>query len=198
MIGDEAAAELLAHQAMEPLYRFCLYRVGGRRELCEDVVQETLVRAIRDIHKYEPLRAEGDIFPWLTGLARNEIRRALAQLATQSKVQGARSLDHLWTRIDQELLHIYSRLDDAPLEEAQIDREETRQMVGATMAQLPNRYRAALEAKYVQGQSVRDIAEAGGESEKAVESLLTRARLAFRETFLAIARNVSVDDREMA
>ncbi len=40
------------------------------------------------------------------------------------------------------------------------DREETREMVNATMAQLPPHYREALEAKYVSGQTVRDMAAA--------------------------------------
>ncbi len=59
-------------------------------------------------------------------------------------------------------------------------------MVNATMAQLPAKYREALEAKYVAGKSVRDIAAALRISEKAVESQLTRARKAFRATFTAL------------
>jgi DNA-directed RNA polymerase specialized sigma24 family protein len=51
-------------------------------------------------------------------------------------------------------------------------------------------YRETLEAKYVLGQSVRDIAAALEISEKAVESQLTRARKAFRATFLALTRNL--------
>ncbi len=72
-------------------------------------------------------------------------------------------------------------------------REETREMVGATMSQLPRHYREALEAKYVAGKSVRDIAAALAISEKAVESQLTRARKAFRATFVALARNLNVE-----
>ena len=40
-----------------------------------------------------------------------------------------------------------------------------------------------LRAKYLDGRSVADIAAAGGETPKAVESLLTRARQAFRDAY---------------
>ena len=60
-----------------------------------------------------------------------------------------------------------------------------------TMSQLPSQYRLALEAKYVAGKSVREIARALTMTEKGVESQLSRARRAFRETFLALAANLN-------
>src|SRR5947209_2551650 len=54
--GDAVALADLASAALGPLYRFCYYRLGRRRELCEEVVQETLVRAIRELDRYEPDR----------------------------------------------------------------------------------------------------------------------------------------------
>ena len=44
-------------------------------------------------------------------------------------------------------------------------------------------YEAVLRAKYLDGASVADIARSRGESVKATESLLTRAREAFRAVF---------------
>ena len=74
--GDATAIKALTDEILPPLYRFCLYRVGRNRHLCEEVVQETLLRALRTLSRYDPARATGNIFPWLTGLARNEITRA--------------------------------------------------------------------------------------------------------------------------
>jgi RNA polymerase sigma-70 factor (ECF subfamily) len=48
---------------------------------------------------------------------------------------------------------------------------------------LPDHYESVLRAKYLDGRSVAEIALQRGESEKAVESLLTRARAAFREAY---------------
>ena len=95
--GDGGAVDALARSAIGPLYRFCFYRLGGNGHLTEEVVQETLVRVIRDLEKYDPARAKGNIFAWLTGLARNEIRRALG------REDGAVSLQTLWDKLDDDL-----------------------------------------------------------------------------------------------
>jgi RNA polymerase sigma-70 factor (ECF subfamily) len=187
LTGEADAVTSLVEAALEPLYRFCLYRVGQNRHLCEEVVQETLLRAIRDLAQYEPGRAGNNIFPWLTGLARNEIHRVL------NREKAVVSLETLWAKMDRELLALYERLDSEPFGAEVLQREETRELVNMTMSQLPSHYREALEAKYVSGQSVRDLAASWSLSEKAVESQLTRARKAFRATFLALSRNLGVD-----
>lgn len=187
LAGDPSAVKALAEAALAPLYSFCLYRVGRDGHLCEEVVQETLVQAIRKLGDYDPNRCEGNVFGWLAGMARNEIRRVL------SRRKAAVSLNALWERMDKELLEVYARLEGDELGEEVLRRQETQHMVNATMSQLPPHYREALEAKYVLGRSVRDIAEAVELSEKAVESLLTRARSAFRATFLALARNLGIE-----
>lgn len=182
--GESEAVETLAEEMLGPLYRFCLYRLGRDRHLCEDVVQETLLSAIDGLDRYDPGRSGGNIFPWLTGLARNEIRRALA-----GRKEGV-SLEVLWTQMDKQLLEFYTRLDEQPFGEELLARDETRELVNAAMSQLPPRYGQALENKYVFGQSVREIAADQRISEKAVESLLSRAREAFRTAFLALAANL--------
>jgi RNA polymerase sigma-70 factor, ECF subfamily len=187
LAGSAEAVDLLARTALGPLYRFCLYRVGRKEHLCEEVVQETLVRAIRELRQYEPARAEGNIMPWLSGLARNEIRRTLAR-------ENAASLEGPWARMDEKLRGIYARLECERLEDQVLDREETREMVGATMSQLPSQYREALEAKYMAGKSVRDMAADWGTSEKAVESQLSRARKAFRAAFTTLAGTVDFEE----
>jgi RNA polymerase sigma-70 factor (ECF subfamily) len=185
--GNAEAVQQLAGSILQPLYSFCLYRVGRNQHLCEEVVQETLLRAIRELDRYEPARARNNIFPWLTGLARNEIQRVLG------REKAAVSLQLLWEKMDQELVAIYARLESEPLAEDVLQREETRELVNATMSQLPPHYRQALEAKYVDGKSVRDLADSWNVSEKAAESQLTRARKAFRAVFLALSRNLEME-----
>ncbi len=187
LAGEDQAVTRLASWALVPLYRFCLYRVGRNHHLCEEVVQETLLRAIRGLERYEPDRAGGRIFPWLTGLARNEIRRVL------SRESAAAGLQEFWTKMDEQLLSLYAMLETEPFGQDLLVRAETQQMVNATMSQLPPHYGRALEAKYVAGQSTRDVATALGLSAKAAESLLGRARKAFRATFLALAGNLPAE-----
>ncbi len=185
--GDSAAVGALADALLGPLYRFCLYRVDRNRHLCEEVVQETLVRALRDLDHYDPARSDNNIFPWIAGLARNEIHRVL------HRERATVSLEAVWTKVDRELLSVYARLDAEPFADEVLLREETRELVNATMSQLPPHYREALEAKYITGRSVRDLAALWRTTEKAVESQLTRARKAFRATFLVLTRNLGAE-----
>ncbi len=187
--GDSMAVQALAESALQPLYAFCLHRVGRNAHLCEEVVQETLVRAIRELENYEPARAGDNIFPWLTGLARNEITRVL------NREKTAVSLEALWARMDKELLGSFARIEVQAFPDDLLRREETRQLVSTTMSQLPPHYREVLEAKYLTGRSVRDLAAVWSISEKAVESLLTRARQSFRDAFLALTRNLEPELR---
>ena len=91
------------------------------------------------------------------------------------------------------MLELYARLESEPFADEVLQREETRNLVNATMLQLPMHYREALEAKYLNGKSVRDLATLWRTTEKAVESQLTRARKAFRATFLTLSRNVGME-----
>ena len=106
LLGDADAVRQLAETTLQPLYVFCLYRVGRDSHRCEEVVQETLVRALRDLEHYEPARCNDNILPWLIGLARNEIARVLAR-NFNARVQGfCKGLwehrQNLWTFVEVE------------------------------------------------------------------------------------------------
>jgi RNA polymerase sigma-70 factor (ECF subfamily) len=143
-----------------------------------------LVRAIGELTNYDPQRSNDNVLPWLVGLARNEIRRALAR---------QHSTNHrgpLWTRLDEDLRSSLTAMDYTLLDDDVLQRSETREMVNVTMSNLPNHYREVLESKYIERHSVREIADKRQTSEKAIESLLSRARQAFRDTFLALTRSL--------
>jgi RNA polymerase sigma factor (sigma-70 family) len=146
-----------------------------------------MLRAIRELDRYEPARSHNSIFGWLTGLARNEIRRSLA------REQPLHQFQSFWNKVDIELASVFADLETETINDEVLQRHETSQMVNATMAQLPPHYQEALQAKYVHGLSVREVALLLQASEKAAESVLSRARTAFRSTFLALARNWNVE-----
>ena len=66
---------------------------------------------------------------------------------------------------------------------AALEVEETRLEVLRVLDEMPERQRLALEWKYLDGLGVREIAERLGESERAVEAVLYRARRGFRQAF---------------
>ena len=64
--------------------------------------------------------------------------------------------------------------------------DEIAVFVRSTLDQLPQKYAVALEMKYIGGYSVVEIAERLGIGEKAAESVLSRARAAFKEGFRSL------------
>ena len=80
---------------------------------------------------------------------------------------------------------------DAHDPEAALRRRELSGLVQLTLDHLPGRYGDVLEWKYIQGLTVDEIADRLGMGYKAAESLLTRARVAFREGFSLINSEAS-------
>ena len=70
--------------------------------------------------------------------------------------------------------------------ERAFERAELGRLVHVALDQLPPHYGHALTWKYLDGLSVKEIASRLELSPKAAESLLTRARLAFRDGFAAL------------
>jgi len=64
-----------------------------------------------------------------------------------------------------------------------MDASETRRAVGEAMAGIDDMHRIALEWKYIEGLTVREMAGRLGCTEKAVEAILYRARAAFKAQY---------------
>jgi RNA polymerase sigma factor (sigma-70 family) len=77
-----------------------------------------------------------------------------------------------------------SILEGTPEED--LHRKEIAHLVHVTLDFLPDGYGDALEWKYARGLSVKEIADRLNVSPKAAESLLTRAREAFRREFTSL------------
>lgn len=181
--GDADALGQLYDEQVDGLYAFVYYRVGGDAALAEDAVQETFVQALRRRAEYEPAR--GSVASWLATLARNVIRDQLRahkrgdELATR------------WDERDRSLAQIFAALGDAPLPGEVLAQSETRDLVHMTIANLPETYRTALTRKYIEGESLEQLAKDLGLSPDAAKSLLARARRAFREVFATLSQTPS-------
>lgn len=163
----------------DAVYTFVFYRVGKDRDLANDVVQETFLRALDKIREYDPGR--GPMLAWLTYLSRNCIRRALV-------AQGRhRQHAEVWENIDERLAAAYRELAAAPLPDEILIRQETTELVHAALSNLPVKYQRALKQRYYDQQPVEEIARAEGLTAGAAKALLHRARLAFKTAFETIA-----------
>lgn len=169
MRGDENAFEEFFGAHFGPLFRFALPRVGGDADAAEDVVQLALSRAVRKLATY---RGEASLLTWLCTICRHEI--------------------HDWLEQRRRIPPMVDLVEDLPEIRAALDsldalqQKETARLVQVVLDRLPNRYGDALEWKYIEGLSVAEIAVRLGVATKAAESLLARARTAFRDAFSAV------------
>ncbi len=173
--GDGDALARLYDAHVDGLYAFVYYRVGRDQSLAEDIVQETFTAALARTDDYDGAR--GSVASWLTTLSRNVIRDHLRDHKRADEVAER------WDRIDASLAQLYDALERTPLPGDVLARAETRDLVTMTIAHLPESYRLALARKYVDDQSLEDLAREMGLSVDAAKSLLARARRAFKETF---------------
>ena len=176
--GDERAFDFFVDEYYPRLYRFAYSRLGRDVDAAQDIVQNTFSKVIRKIGNY---RGEAALFTWLCTFCRYEI-------AAYWKKQGKRAPE---VELVEDSPHARAALETlGALSEgtaARFEREELARTVWAVLDHLPVRYGNALQWKYIQGLSVREIASRLGASPKAAESVLTRARQAFRDGFAAAA-----------
>jgi RNA polymerase sigma-70 factor (ECF subfamily) len=160
LAGDEAAWRSWYAGEFAGLYAYVLWRCAGLRDHADDVVQETWLTAVRRIRRFNP--AQGSFAGWLRGIAGNV-------LSNHFRRHQRRRTEPLNGQL--------------PAPDADRQGRDQAERIAQALSLLPERYENVLRSKYVDGLSVAEIAAASGESAKAVESLLTRARQAFREAF---------------
>jgi RNA polymerase sigma-70 factor (ECF subfamily) len=171
--GDELAFGEFFESHFPALFRFAMPRVGGDSQVAEDVVQAVLCRAVRKLSSY---RGEAALLTWLCTFCRHEIS---AYFEKASRVPPmVELLDDI-----PEVRAALESLRPADRPEAALRRNETSRLVQIVLDRLPGHYGNALEWKYIDGLSVAEIAQRLGLGTKAAESMLTRARVAFRDAF---------------
>jgi RNA polymerase sigma-70 factor (ECF subfamily) len=174
LAGDEAAFEAFFELYFPRLFRFALPRMGGNEDDAEEIVQRVLIRAIARLATY---RGEAALFTWLCAFCRHEIA------AFRERAENVREVSLFDDR--PEMVAVLEALSTISPEdpETALRRRELSSLVQLTLDHLPSRYGDVLEWKYIQGLSVGEIADRLGLGYKAAESLLTRARAAFRDAF---------------
>jgi RNA polymerase sigma-70 factor, ECF subfamily len=177
--GDERAFRDVFDRFFPRLYRFALARSGGNHDLASEVVQQTFCKGVERLDTY---RGEAALYTWFCQICRHE----LIDNSRRSQRSGA------WMQTIGDEPHVRAALEAiaAPVEEQPevvAWRSDILGLVQATLDALPERYGDVLEWKYVDGLPVAEIAARLQVGAKAAESLLTRARAAFREAIVLMA-----------
>jgi RNA polymerase sigma-70 factor (ECF subfamily) len=178
--GDERALDVFAERYVPALYRFAAARLRGDRELTRDLVQSTLAKALSRLGTY---RGEASLLTWLCACCRNEVLMHLRR---------GRAAPQLVDLDAAELTQGEPPGGDA---EGALLRRERATLVHVTLDALPERYARVLEWKYLERLPVETIAARLGLGLKAAESLLGRAREAFRTTYEDLGREDAASGR---
>jgi RNA polymerase sigma-70 factor (ECF subfamily) len=186
--GDETAFEEFFARYFPALYRFALSRTARDADAAEEVVQAALCQAVAKLDTY---RGEAALLTWLCTFCRHEISRYYDRLKKHAPDVG----------LMEELPEVRAALESlgrglASCPEEELRRSELARLVQVALDHLPPRYAEALVWKYIEGLAVKEIAVRLSTGPKAAESLLTRAREAFRDGFAALAgERMTMDPR---
>ena len=174
--GDQVAFRAFFERYAQLLAAFVLRRSNLDRAAAEDIVQNVMIRALRALPDY---RAEASLLTWICQICRSELadgrRRAARRPATLSMDSDA----SIAAAVGQ--LRGVAELEP----ERQAALGEHTGAVLRVLEILPGRYTSVLEWKYGDDMSVEDIGRQLGISVTAAQSLMARAREAFRDAWLA-------------
>jgi RNA polymerase sigma-70 factor, ECF subfamily len=169
--GDETAFDRLVEAYSGQVYAL-LTRFMGRSSAREDMVQEVFLRLIRARDRYQPTaRFTTWLYRIVFNLSVNETQRA--------RGRATWSLDQPIGADGEGLCH--DALDeDTPDPSAGLARDDAVEAVRAAIAELPQKQRMALVLAKYEDMPYAEIGSVLGSSEKAIKSLIHRARETLR------------------
>ncbi len=179
--GDERQFGIFFDEYFPRLYRFAYTRLDSDEELVRDIVQSTMMNAVKALGRY---RGEAAMFTWLCQICRNEIAGHFRKLS--------RSVPEV-PADDEAIRPILESIeaDEHSSPDTQFESFEAKRLIQEVLDFLPVNYGNALEWKYIQGFSVTEIASRLEVSELAAQSILARARTAFRQALIKISPHLA-------
>jgi RNA polymerase sigma-70 factor (ECF subfamily) len=157
---DPAAVRHLLDEVAPIVYGYLYARVGGNEGAAEDLLQETLLEAVRSAASF---RGDAALSTWLCAIARRRLAR------------------HYERERRNEVARAGLRLALAPDRDLEVGATEDRDEVVRALGRVSPTYRQVLVLKYLDGLSVEEIASEMGRSRVQVQSLLQRARDRLRD-----------------
>lgn len=173
--GGERVFDAFFDQYYARVYRFCLRRVSESE--AEDIALETMRQAMRRIETY---RGEASLLTWLCQIARSQVS------AFYKRAQKHKDLVLIEDseQVQAQVAAMTSTLAADP--EALQESQQHKHLIHFMLDSLPGDYGRVLEWKYIEGFSVEEIAARLESSPTAIQSMLARARTAFRRAYTEI------------
>jgi RNA polymerase sigma-70 factor (ECF subfamily) len=149
--GEEDAFALFYDQYGARLLAYLFVLTRGDQALSRELCQQTMIRVAKYIREFTD---EEQFWAWIASIARS----CWADEGRKSKRYFA-MLERLW--------NWQSRGDSS---------DDANNVMSQGLERLPEEDRELLKRKYLEGESVREIAASQGVTEKAIESRLSRVR----------------------
>lgn len=160
--GDHQAFSILVQRHTERFYRLA-FRMCGRKEDAEDIVQESFVKLWNKREQWDPSRG-AKFTTWFYRVVSNG------------------SLDYLRKKkpVSSDVFVDLAE-DETPRQDKRMENMQEEEMIEAAIQDLPERQRMALNLCFYEGISNKEAADIMGVGVKALESLLMRAKKSLKD-----------------
>jgi len=167
VIANDKKALRQFYKTFKPkLERFFGRRIGDRHD-CEEVVADTLLSAIDSLPLFS---GKSKLSTWVMAIAKHE----LVDYYRRKKIK---------TFVFSHFPFLERLVSKALSPELALEEKEAKRKIAGAFEKTSEGYQHILRLKYMDGLSMREIAERLEMTVKAVESKLSRARKAFRKHF---------------
>jgi RNA polymerase sigma-70 factor, ECF subfamily len=174
--GDEMAYRLFYDEYYDRLRRYLFVVTSGNEDAARDALQSALLRVVKHIRTFSD---ESEFWSWLTVLAKTAL------------FDQTRKRKRYWSFLERFTRHaeVVQSIDTDADSDGQL-----LTLLEQNLATLPTDEKQLIESKYLEGASVREIAEGFHTTEKAVESRLVRIRRKLKASLLESLKHESLPE----
>jgi RNA polymerase sigma-70 factor, ECF subfamily len=172
--GDEMAYRLFYDEYYDRLRRYLLVVTAGNEDAARDALQSALLRVVKHIRKFSN---EHEFWGWLTVLAKTAF------------FDQTRKRKRYWSFLERFTRH--AEIEESVDTHADSD-GQLLTLLEQSLTTLPADEKELIESKYLEGASIREIAEEFQTTEKAVESRLVRIRRKLKASLLESLKHESL------
>ena len=173
--GDPDAFRLLVERHSQPIFRVA-YRMTGNEHDADDVVQETFLRAYRQLDRFEERANFGT---WLHRIAINCALDLLRARGRMDRYYGG----------DPEDAEMNGTIRSEPEQDRLLISAELREQVAAAMERLSGNERTAFVLRHFEGMPVEEIGKTLGIQVNAAKHTIFRAVRKLRQSLEPLVRS---------
>ncbi|HLK20282.1 MAG TPA: sigma-70 family RNA polymerase sigma factor [Bryobacteraceae bacterium] len=166
--GDSDAFRLLVEQHSRSIFRLA-FRMTGNEQDAEDVVQETFLRAYKQLDRYE---ARSSFSTWLFRIASN-YSLDLIRMRKRHEEKRERGSRELGSEEERDILQNIAM--DTPGPERQAYGSQVRDRVNEALNELSAQERTAFVLRHFEGLSIEEIGASLGTGANATKHSIFRA-----------------------